>query len=123
MLAVRAITKITMHREHCLCGFHNFFRSDETNDIRQTGVSLYIAVAHTQATTRDQIVSYQRVVFHDGNKTDAVRENINIVQWGNGKRSFKFTWQVSLAVKRIDESLVRLILQGQFLAFNPDLMV
>ena len=96
---------------------------DEADDIRQARESLDVAVGHAHAAAGQQIVTGEFSVFLDGDKAQAVREHVNVIERRNDKRRLEFARQVGLAVERINKTFRGLVLQFQLLAFHPDLVI
>ncbi len=123
MFAVRAVAKVAVHRHHRLRRRNQLFARDEADDIGQTREGMHVAVAHAHAAAGEQVVTGELSVLLDGHKTQAVGEDVNVVEGRNDKRGLELARQIGFAVERVHEIFRRIVLQVQLLAFDPDLMI
>jgi hypothetical protein len=73
----------------------------KADDVRQPGKGLNVAVAHPETATGQQVVSEESIILGDCHKSEAVRENIHIVQRRDGEGDFEFPREIGFAVERI----------------------
>ena len=77
----------------------------------------------SHAAAHGEIVAGQRVVFHDGDQPDVVREDVEVVDGRNDEGDLEFAGQISFAVERIDEILIRGVLEIELFAVDPDRVI
>src|SRR5208282_2919199 len=84
---------------------------------------LHISVSHAHAATGQKIISGKLMVLDDGDESQAIGEDINVVDRRDGESDLEFARQIRLSVKRISEVSGSFVLQFELLAFDPDLVV
>ncbi len=106
VLAVGAVAKVAVDRQHRLRHVHHPVRREETDDVRQTRVGGLVAVTAPHAAADREVVADEPVVLHDGDEAEAVGEHVQVVHRRNDEGDLEFARQIGLAVKRVHEVLV-----------------
>ncbi len=120
MLAVGAVAEITMDGQHRLPDGDHLVRSDESEHVRQTGEGFHVVVTATHAAADHHIVAEQLIALGNGNEAEIIGEDIHVVHGRNHETGLELAREVGLAVKRIDEILVRRVFEVELLPINPD---
>ena len=123
MLALGAVAEIAMDCDDGLRHVHQLVRCDETQHIRQARVSLCVAMTAAHAAADGEIVAGELVVFENRDEAEVVGKDVNVIHRRNDKRGLELARQISFAVKRVLEILVRRVVEVQLRAINPNRMI
>src|ERR1051326_228199 len=122
MFAVGAVAEIAMYRENGFCERFQMLGSYESNHICHARKSCCVVMRHPEAAARQEIVAFQLAVFGDGNKSQVVRKNVDVVQRWNREGGLEFPGQVRLAVQWINKAGMSRAIQIERLPLQPDAM-
>src|SRR5215471_6677409 len=101
MLSIGPITKVSMNAKHGFCNCDDFVGSEEADDIRESRVGGFVAMAPAHPAADSEIVAHQAVVLDDGDKPEIVGEYIEIIYRRDHKGCFEFSGQIGLTIKRV----------------------
>ena len=101
MFAVGSIPKITLHHDNLLRNIDNLVRSDKSDGISQTRISLGHTVCHSHSTSDGDIVTDNFSIFDNRHERQIICVNVDIIGWRHGYRDFKFTREIGLPVNRL----------------------
>ena len=118
VLAVGAVAEIALHGENFFRHFDDFFAGKVTDHVGETRIGLGVAVRHAKAAADGEIVAEEFPVFPDGDETEVLRVDVDIVARRHGEAGFEFAREISFAVDGFF-----LLVVGDFFAVQPDLMV
>jgi len=81
---------ISLHKHDLLRNILALFEGTEANETSQARVRLLVSMCHTHSSSNGHVEALQRTVFtSDGNETNIIREDINIIGWWNSYCDFE----------------------------------
>jgi hypothetical protein len=84
-----AVPVIPLDEHHLLGDVLSLCACAETNDGSSTRISLLVSVGHTHASTNADIVAQHLSVLDDGNESEIVGKDVNIVGGRYGNSNFE----------------------------------
>ncbi|KAJ2512809.1 hypothetical protein GGI11_004620 [Coemansia sp. RSA 2049] len=102
MLAVGAVAVIALHKHDGLGDSHGVFCCNEAQTRRQTRIRLGVVVCHAHAAADHDVVADNALrVVENGNQSEVVGNNIDVVLGRNGNRNLELARQIRSAVQRL----------------------
>ncbi len=123
VLAVGAVAEVAVDREHGLGDLDHLLGREEADDVRQPREGLHVAVAAAHAAADREVVADQLVLLDHGDEPEVVRVDVHVVHRRDHERRLELPRQVGAAIERIDEVLVRRLVEVQLHVLDPDAVV
>lgn len=115
---------VPLDQHDALSNLGTILSCDETDDITQSRVGLFVTVSNTHTTTNANIVTNDLVVLNNGNETNIVGEDVNGIVRRDGDGDLEFTGEVVRAVERLAVRVERLdSVTRDLLLVKPDFVV
>jgi hypothetical protein len=121
ILSVGTVTIVPLSQHDRLGNLVSIFLLDETKDIRQSRVGLFVGVRNTHTTTSGNIVSLNSATgIGDGNESDIVGQDIDRVVGRDSDGDLELSGKVGRTVQwlKVLDSV-----SGYLLLVEPDLVV
>src|SRR6185437_10193430 len=121
MLAVFPITPVALHSDNRLGDFHRIGGLAEAHDLADTRISVKLTVGHAHAAADSYIPTGDLTrTIRNGDITQIMRKNIDVIRWRHRHYDLEFAWQISLAIDRLHYFLLA---ASDALAVKPDFTI
>ena len=119
VFAVGAVPVVPLGDEDCLADLIHLVGRDEAEHIGEAWEGFRVAVAHAESAADSHIITSELAVLRNGDESEILREDIDIVRGRDGEAGFEFAREVGIPVHRLNLGLS----SGNEFLIEIDLMI